>query len=691
MRSIKALVITLLFLLTIILATSLLVAVLASDAAAQTANDSAPADEYEETARVIRISLLHGEVSLRRAGSDDWERAKLNLPLVEGDALATASDGRAEVQIDARNFVRIGSDSVLRIVTLRDEGIALSLSEGTASVRLARFDRDKEYFEVDAPKTTLAAEKRGLYRLDVARDGNVHVSVRDGGRARIYSETSGFTLRDGRTAQLVHDGLETGDWELSAAQPFDGWDRWNDDRERYLSSSLNYEQRERYYDNAVWGAEELDKYGDWVYANDYGYIWRPRVTVINQYDNWAPYRYGRWTWVSPYGWTWVGDESWGWAPYHYGRWVYYNNYWHWAPRGYGYTQHRSWWRPALVAFVYVPTSYGEQVCWYPLTYGQRDPRARYYAYRATDRLSPLRANELLSLQRTNPAYLRAVTALPARDFGRQHVVLRAAEAVIARRAVTGEPVRGSLPIRPVNTSTNNSTNNSQTTERQARATGVPARAAMFAPVTSLPARPTGAATRKVGAPLDDELRRTRLYNGREPRTAFAPDRVNGATRLTGSPDTRSTGAIARPARTTLVRPSSERGSGVDANVNGGAPSPARPVRPARPSTSVERPASTPVYNRPDREERRTAPAPDRRTTPPRNEPPAYERPARPERTERHVRPEISSPRNEPPARREAPAQQPAPSRPAEAPKQSEPQRTRESSPAKAPERSKRDQ
>ena len=36
------------------------------------------------------------------------------------------------------------------------------------SVRLAKFDRDHEYFEVDAPKTTLAAEKNGLYRIDVS-------------------------------------------------------------------------------------------------------------------------------------------------------------------------------------------------------------------------------------------------------------------------------------------------------------------------------------------------------------------------------------------------------------------------------------------------------------------------------------------------------------------------------------------
>src|SRR5204862_1619386 len=125
---------------------------------------------------------------------------RLNMPLVEGDAISTDRSSRVEIQIDARNFVRLGANSMLKIVTLRDEGIALSLVEGTASVRLAKFDREHEYFEVDAPKTTLAAERPGLYRVDVTREGKVRLTVRDGARARIYSETSGFALRDGRTA-----------------------------------------------------------------------------------------------------------------------------------------------------------------------------------------------------------------------------------------------------------------------------------------------------------------------------------------------------------------------------------------------------------------------------------------------------------------------------------------------------------
>src|SRR5919199_3539 len=161
-------------------------------AATVRAADDDDYDQYDETARVARVTLVRGDVQLRRSGSKSWETARVNFPLVEGDVLATTgADARLEIQIDARNFVRLAGDSLLRVVTLRYEGVALSLSEGTMSLRLARFDKEKEYFEVDAPGTTLAAEKTGVYRLDVSREGNVRLLVRNGGRARIYSETSG--------------------------------------------------------------------------------------------------------------------------------------------------------------------------------------------------------------------------------------------------------------------------------------------------------------------------------------------------------------------------------------------------------------------------------------------------------------------------------------------------------------------
>ena len=104
-------------------------------------DDDNDADDYDMKARVARISLLGGEVNLRRAGNKDWETARLNYPLVEGDTITTGKGSQIEIQIDSRNFVRLTDSAMLRIVTLRDEGVAISLIEGTLVLRLSKFDR----------------------------------------------------------------------------------------------------------------------------------------------------------------------------------------------------------------------------------------------------------------------------------------------------------------------------------------------------------------------------------------------------------------------------------------------------------------------------------------------------------------------------------------------------------------------
>jgi hypothetical protein len=626
--------------------------------------DDTEGDEYDVKARVVRISLIHGDVSYKRHETEDWETARLNTPLVEGDTISTGNNARVEIQIDARNFLRLASDSVLRIVTLRDEGIALSLAEGTATLRLARFDRDKEYFEIDAPKTTIAAESKGVYRINAARKGGIRLTIRDGGRARVYSDTAGFTVRDGRTATLTIEGDEAGDWQTADAGSRDDWDEWVNDRERYLASRLKYDQNTRYYDSDIWGAEDLDAYGSWAYANDYGWIWRPNITIVNNYNDWAPYRYGRWTWCPPYGWTWVGDEPWGWAPYHYGRWVYYNNYWAWCPHSY-YRSQRSWWRPALVAFLSIDFNFGSHYCWYPLSYHHRDPRSRYF-HHDRERLRPLRGDELASLRRINPAYRRALTTVPARDFGNQKGRLQRADGDLVRRAIDAQPLRGDLPSRPAVVAGSN------------RGDGRPA------PAVAL--RPTGASTRTPGVPLDNELRRSRIFNGRDPVTPPA----GGVVR---SPETRSTGAVVRPVRTadrTIDHNPEVKRNPERSNDPGPTAVPARPTRPRddRPKVSEpvredqnppgkeerERPA-TPRVDRPARPDRPPADRPSREENPA----PRPSAPPRPEtpRSEPPQRHESPPPRSEPPQRHESPPPRSEPARP------SKPSEDRPSRPEKA--------
>lgn len=91
----------------------------------------------------------------------------------------------------------------------------------------------------------------------------------------------------------------------------------------------------------------LGSYGDWVWVDGLGRVWRPNVATA-----WRPYTNGRWVWTS-YGWTWVAYEPWGYLPHHYGSWAFSSFGWVWTP-GWQYS-------PANVVWV----GHGDWIGWYP--------------------------------------------------------------------------------------------------------------------------------------------------------------------------------------------------------------------------------------------------------------------------------------------------------------------------------------
>jgi hypothetical protein len=263
-------------------------------------------DVPDVIARVARISFIRGYAQVKRADGDDWETATLNLPLVEGDEIATGLDSRIEIQFDNAQFIRLAENSYIKITVLKDEGTALSLSLGTLSLTVTQFDKDRSYFEIDAPKTTIAIQKTGQYRIDAGNLGNeqIRVAVDGGGEARVYSETAGFLLKSGRGARVFITGDNAGEWENEDLAGYaDDFDTWSRDRDDLVAQSLAAAYYGKYYDQDIYGANDLNGYGNWVYLSQYGNVWQPSPTAIGLYANWSPYRYGARRWIAPFGWT----------------------------------------------------------------------------------------------------------------------------------------------------------------------------------------------------------------------------------------------------------------------------------------------------------------------------------------------------------------------------------------------------
>ena len=284
---------------------------------------------------VARVSVINGDVSVRRGDSGDWVAAAINAPLVVEDRLLTGPASRAEIQFDYANMLRLASDSEVRLAELEYQRYIVQVARGTVTFRVLRDSRAD--LEISTPSVSVRPVKRGIYRVTVHDDGSSEITVRSGD-ADIYTPRGTERLHAGRT-MLARGTASDPEYQVVNAVSYDDWDRWNESRDRDLERSRAYASN--YVPPDVYGADDLDPYGSWVYAPTYGYVWSPRVAV-----GWAPYRYGRWVWIDWYGWTWVSYDPWGWAPYHYGRWFWYGNSWCWWPGG--FTRH--YWSPALVAF-----------------------------------------------------------------------------------------------------------------------------------------------------------------------------------------------------------------------------------------------------------------------------------------------------------------------------------------------------
>jgi len=295
-------------------------------------------DPDDQKRGVARISLMNGEVSVRRGDSGDWVAGVINAPLLTDDRISTGPNSRAEIQFDSSNILRIGGNAEVRLADLEYNRYQMELAKGTATFRVLRAIGGN--VEVDTPSVSVRPSKIGVYRIAVNENGETEVMSR-AGDLEVFTPRGSQWISAGQ--MMVARGTAADpEFQIVGARPVDEWDRWNEERDQHFMQSPSYQ----YVDpgnSGVYGTEDLDSYGTWSDVPNYGYVWRPTVGV-----DWAPYRSGRWVWEDWYGWTWVSYDPWGWAPYHYGRWFFDAGFgWCWYPGARGF---HNFWSPALVGW-----------------------------------------------------------------------------------------------------------------------------------------------------------------------------------------------------------------------------------------------------------------------------------------------------------------------------------------------------
>jgi hypothetical protein len=306
-------------------------------AAVLTAGAGAPLraqDADDQQHGVARISVMDGQVSVKR-GDADWVAGVINAPLLADDHISTGPNSRAEVEFDSANLIRLGGTAEIRIAALEAGRLQIELSQGTLTYRVLRPSSTSA--EVDTPNISVRPTKVGIYRISVTAAGQTELTVR-AGDVEVFSPKGSQWVSTGQM-MIARGSTADPEFQVVAAPAADAWDAWSDSRDRGLTQSRSAQR----VPQGVYGSEDLDNNGDWVYTPDYGNVWQPQVA-----PGWAPYQNGQWEWLDWYGWSWVSADSWGWAPYHYGRWFWRTGLgWLWYPGVFGVPHY---WSPALVGF-----------------------------------------------------------------------------------------------------------------------------------------------------------------------------------------------------------------------------------------------------------------------------------------------------------------------------------------------------
>ncbi len=132
----------------------------------------------------------------------------------------------------------------------------IQVAAGTVTFRTLR--ASQTLVEVDTPSVAVRPLRPGAYRVTVVRTARLKlasVPVKPKSTARAAENTW-------QAGQTMEARGPASDAEFQVVQPArpDAFDRWNDERDRYIENSQSY----RHVSPDISGAEDLDQNGQWV-------------------------------------------------------------------------------------------------------------------------------------------------------------------------------------------------------------------------------------------------------------------------------------------------------------------------------------------------------------------------------------------------------------------------------------------
>lgn len=297
----------------------------------------------ESKARIVRLSEVQGTVQMDRTTGDGFDKAFINLPVVEGSRLKTGKDGRAEVEFEDGSALRLAPDSEVTFtrLALGDDGQRLStvqLISGTVYANLhpkksGDKNNTRDQFLLNFARESVTVSESAHFRVQLS-DAQATVAVFKG-KLNTTSPSGELEVAEKHSATiaLAKDDAANSDPTRKdtfviaknfEAEPSDAWDHQQSDyHDRYASAGGSSLASPYAY-----GMSDLNYYGTFMTVPGYGNVWQPYFTGAS----WSPFQDGGWAFYPGTGYMWVSGYPWGWMPYRYGSWAFAPGFgWVWQP------------------------------------------------------------------------------------------------------------------------------------------------------------------------------------------------------------------------------------------------------------------------------------------------------------------------------------------------------------------------
>src|SRR5690349_4752486 len=121
--------------------------------------------QADEQRGVARLSIVQGDVNVKRGDSGDLVAAAVNAPLLAQDHVQTSPGSRAEVQLDYANMIQLAPNTDVGFADLEYHRYQIQLAAGSIIYRVLR--PSDAQAEVDTPSIAVRPTQQGDYRISV--------------------------------------------------------------------------------------------------------------------------------------------------------------------------------------------------------------------------------------------------------------------------------------------------------------------------------------------------------------------------------------------------------------------------------------------------------------------------------------------------------------------------------------------